>query len=204
MKNFLIKENSYLGKTICGYYHCDYVGYQKQGNPDYINKLKNMTRKNDELDLVGEFVTVAKIFTKDLATLIKTLNFSGCSIIAVPRSKADSSYHRSQLLFRKALSSVADSLDCVNATYAIKRIKDTKTTHNWRLDNNRGDAPYIGITRDTCKINRDVIKGKNVILVDDIYTDGVHVVDDCIQTLLDLGAENVILYAVAKTKRNEE
>ncbi|MCL2630403.1 MAG: hypothetical protein FWD49_02620 [Firmicutes bacterium] len=199
MKVFIIKENHYLNKDIVGFYRSDYVGYQKEGNPDFINKLKNMTRVNGELDLIEEFVTVAKILTEDLGKLTNIPNYAGSAICAVPRSKADCSYHKSQLLFKKALASVADSLNCENCTDAIKRVSDTKTTHNWRLKNNKGSAPYKGITKDTCKINSKAFKEKNVILVDDIYTDGVHVVDDCIQTLLDLGAKNVLLYVVAKT-----
>lgn len=45
MKEFTIKANSYLSADISGYYNCDYVGYQKSGNPDFINHLKNMTNE---------------------------------------------------------------------------------------------------------------------------------------------------------------
>ena len=45
-----------------------------------------------------------------------------------------------------------------------------------------------------------MILNKNVILVDDIYTEDVFVAEDCIQTLLDLGAKSVILYVIAKTR----
>lgn len=87
-----------------------------------------------------------------------------------------------------------------NGTDAIKRIKDTKTTHSWRMEDNTGDMQYVGITKDTCKIDETKIVGKDIILVDDIYTEGVFVAEDCIQTLLDLGAKSVILYVIAKTR----
>ncbi len=80
------------------------------------------------------------------------------------------------------------------------RVKDTKTTHNWRLENNTGDNPYKGITKDTCRVDLSKIKGQNIILVDDIYTEGVNVIEDCIQNLFDLGAKSVILYVTAKTR----
>lgn len=60
--------------------------------------------------------------------------------------------------------------------------------------------PYVGITKDTCQIDHPMILNKNVILVDDIYTEDVFVAEDCIQTLLDLGAKSVILYVIAKTR----
>ena len=50
------------------------------------------------------------------------------------------------------------------------------------------------------KIDNNFVEGKNVILVDDIYTKDVNVAEDCIQTLFDFGAKDVILYTVAKTK----
>ncbi|MEG1500016.1 MAG: hypothetical protein RR400_03015 [Clostridia bacterium] len=105
-------------------------------------------------------------------------------------------------MFKKAISSVADNLGFQNCCDAIKRVKDTKTTHNWRLDHNTGNNPYVGITKDTCEFKGNKIKGKNIILVDDIYTEGVNVAEDCIQTLLDLGATNVIMYVVAKTAKS--
>ena len=84
--------------------------------------------------------------------------------------------------------------------FAISRTRNTKTTHNWRLENNNGDMPYKGITKDTCTIDENAIKGKDIILVDDIYTEDVNVAEDCIQTLLDIGAKSVKLYVIAKTK----
>ena len=40
----------------------------------------------------------------------------------------------------------------------------------------------------------------HIILVDDIYTKGVFVAEDCAQSLLDFGAKRVILYVIAKTR----
>ena len=203
MKKFIVKANKYLDQDVDGYYNCDYVGYQKKGNPDFINKLKNMSRAHGEMDLARDYVKVATVFTKDLTKLIESLDLKGCMVCLIPRSKAENNYHRSQKLFKKALSGVVDSLNAVDGTNAIKRVKDTKTTHNWRLENNNGDAPYVGITVDTCQINKSAIEGKNIILVDDIYTHGTYIAEDCLQTLFDLGAKSVILYVVAKTRGDE-
>ena len=41
---------------------------------------------------------------------------------------------------------------------------------------------------------------EQVLFVTDIYTKGVKVAKDRIQTLFDLGAKDVILYVIAKTK----
>lgn len=200
MKKFIIKENKYLKENIVGFYNRDYIGYKQKGNPDFINKLKNMSKKYSELDLVEDFIAVCEIVKTDLKSLIQNSSADKFSICVVPRSKKEHSYSNSQLLFKKAISSVASQMGFKNGTYAIKRIKDTKTTHNWRLGNNTGETPYVGITKDTCCFDKSKILGENIILIDDIYTDGVYVCDDCIQSLLDLGAKNVILYVVAKTR----
>lgn len=200
MKEFTIKENSYLTTETKAYYNCDYVGYQKQGNPDFINRLKNMTKKYSEMDLIKDFIAVFEKASEDLKAIISKEALKYCAIVVAPRSKAEKHYAQCQKLFKKAISCVADKLGIFNATDAVKRVKDTKTTHNWRMENNTGDMPYVGITKDTCEIDKGAVENKNVILVDDIYTDGVFVDEDCVQTLLDFGAKSVILYTIAKTR----
>ena len=152
------------------------------------------------MGLVEDFIAVAERFSKDLKIILENEKLTTAIICTIPRSKKDSCYSQSQLMFRKAISSIADSENVENGTNAIKRVKDTKTTHNWRLENNTGDDPYVGITTDTCEICKNKINGRNVILVDDIYTEGVYVAEDCIQTLLNLGAKSVTLYVLAKTR----
>ena len=45
MKNFTVKQNKLLEKDVQGFYNTEYVGYQQEGNPDFINHLKNMTKQ---------------------------------------------------------------------------------------------------------------------------------------------------------------
>lgn len=202
MKHFKICKNKYLNQDINGYYNQDYVGYQKKGNPDFINHLKNMSCSKDEMDLVEDFIAVCDCFGKDLKEIVKLEQLSDFVVLIVPRSKAEKNYKQCQLMFKKAISSTVNKLGINNGIDAIKRIKDTKTTHDWRLEHNTGEAPYVGITKDTCEINTDFIKNKNIILVDDIYTENVNTIEDCIQTLLDMGAKRVIMYAVARTTKS--
>ena len=185
MKKFTITSNHYLQNDTRGYYNCDYTGYQKHGNPDFINRLKNMSNQYSELDLVMDFIQVFENAYRDIKLIISNAKLSDCAIAVIPRSKAEQHYKQSQLLFRKA-------------TDALKRVKNTKTTHSWRMEHNLGPMPYKGITKDTCDIDKSKIKDKNIVLVDDIYTKNVYVAEDCIQTLLDCGAKSVILYVIAK------
>ena len=111
MKEFKVKQNKILEKEINGYYNCDYVGYQKQGNPDFINRLKNMSKQYTELDLVDDFIEVAERFSKDIEAIMKRENKYNYAVCVIPRSKTDKSYSQSQLMFKKAISSIANKLN---------------------------------------------------------------------------------------------
>ena len=58
--------------------------------------------------------------------------------------------------------------------------------------------PYPGITKATCNIS-DKVAGKDILLIDDIYTLDVNIDEDAIQALYDMGAKSVRFYAVCKT-----
>lgn len=200
MKKFTITPNKFLKKTVQGYYNRDYVGYRKEGNPDFLNRLKNSAKSYNELELVQDFIEVAEITKNDLNEIIN-VNGLKCPLVCIlPRSKAQNHYSQSQQMFKKAIESVVKNTNVENGSDYIKRIRDTKTTHNWRLENNTGDMPYEGISKDTCEFNLGSFQQKNVILVDDVYTKDVNVTEDFIQTLFDFGAKSVILYVVAKTR----
>lgn len=101
MKSFTINKNSYLDRDVKGYYNCDYIGYQQKGNPDFINRLKNMTKSHNEMDLVKDFIEVADRATNDLQRIIENEGLYNPIICVVPRSKAEKSYSPSQLMFKK-------------------------------------------------------------------------------------------------------
>lgn len=95
------------------------------------------------------------------------------------------------------MSDVVDGICDVfdNGTDYMIRHTDTKTNH---LRNSTGVLPYVGITKDTCYISENVI-GKNILLIDDVYTKTTNVDEDAIQALLDKGAKNVWFYSIGKT-----
>ena len=111
---------------------------------------------------------------------------------------------KKQLYFSLGVSEALNVLKCAeNGSYVIKRIKNTTTTHliNTSAEND-GARPYPGITKDTCSFNIDRIIGRDIILIDDIYTSGVNVDEDCIQALFDLGAKRIVFYSIGgKLKR---
>ena len=203
-----IESNSCLDREIKYYWKHRYIS-PKNNFPDesddfkfskavYI--LKNQDRKKTDRYLDPYAEEVKNEISEGLDFLIQHLEAEGQPwvVVAVPRSKAN--FLPRQLRLIKAISdAVPQQLE--NGAYFIKRHTNTATTHlknigNWNSSSE--PEPYKGITRDTCRLEGDV-RGKNVILIDDIYTSGVNVDEDCIQFLFDNGAVNVVLYTLCKT-----
>ena len=189
-------NNQYLKQNIQGFYHCDYTGYGNLDNPNYINDLKNTFDSYSKEKLVNAIEQLYDILKVDFLKFSKDL-----TICVVPRSKAENTYTNNQLLFKKVVKQLINEFGFKDGSDYIIRHTNTKTTH---LKNTQfagsGDLPYPGITKDTCNISYRV-KGKNILLIDDIYTNSVNIDEDAIQALLDNGANSVIFYSVAKTRR---
>ena len=194
MQKFIIESNSFLSHECVGYFNRFYIGYDMPGNPDFLNILKNQYQSVLPLELEESRDEVTK----------------SAVVVTVPRSKANMA--RSQMGFRLAVQEGVNAIrnrgfrEFEDGTMCIERHTNTRTTHLRKdIPNfvNSGDMPYPGITKETCHINSRLVRGKTVILVDDIYTRTVNVDEDCIQALYDAGAERVILYTVAYTKRRQ-
>ncbi|MBQ7237647.1 MAG: amidophosphoribosyltransferase [Bacteroidales bacterium] len=186
------------------YYHELYYGH---GRWKVLGSIENLlcTLKNDITpytkerldDAVSNLETILK---KDLKSIQTDLGLQNLRICVVPRSKKEDSYKDNQRLFRSAIKNVVLQVPGLeDGTLDILRCVDTKTTHRAYSGNGgSGELPYVGITKDTCTISDSVI-GKDVLLIDDIYTKTVCIDEDCIQALYDKGARRVFFYAVGKT-----
>jgi len=200
MQEFTITANHFLNRSIRSFYHTNYVGYNKPGNPDYINKLKNTFNSENIQVLRDAEETLKVVLRDDLAAIKRMLNLPSLTICVIPRAKAENSYGVKQLLFKSAVCETAQQLGYKDGGQYIVRVKNTKTTHlkYCHYIQNDGRLPYKGITNDTCLFSSE-IAGKDILLVDDIYTLTVNIDEDCIQALLDRGARSVTFYAVSKT-----
>lgn len=201
MRDFIITKNEFLNINIQAYYHYDYTGYRTKGNPDFINHLKNQFG-NTKVSILENAANVLKNVLQEDLPKIKSLYNTILTVCVVPRAKAESYYSYNQKRFKTTVSNVVDNISGFkNGTSYIMRHINTRTTHLNRSGyGGDGDMPYVGITKATCIISSDV-QGKDILLIDDIYTEDVNIDEDAIQALLDNGAKSVIFYAVAKTQR---
>lgn len=193
-----------LKHDITAYYHSDYQG---GGNWRMSGTIENLicTFKNDimpytEQTLVNAARRVVLILKEDMPEVLRLSGKQSLRVCVIPRAKREDSYRENQLYLRTTIQYVTKHLDgFVDGTHDIIRHTNTSTTHLARHGNGgQGELPYVGITKDTCSISDEVI-GKDVLLIDDLYTKTVNIDEDCIQALLDKGARSVIFYSIGKT-----
>ena len=200
MNNFTITPNDYLMKNTMAYYRYDYTTFGTEGNPDFINHLKNIFDSTSVSILQSAVNLLSRVLNEDLPKIKNLHRNTNLTVCVIPRSKAEGFYSDKQKLFKRVISNEVDKISgLVNGTNYIIRQTNTKTTHmNKSGRGGDGDMPYVGITKATCSISNEVL-GKDILLIDDIYTKDVNIDEDAIQSLLNSGAKSVIFYAVAKT-----
>jgi len=198
----IVAEPPLLNCDISAFYHTNFYGVMHPENPNYLYKLKNDPQHNWSVDQLRTAMSdLKRVLMTDLPEIQTFSEKSPFTICVVPRAKTDNTYRPNQLLFKSTIKEVVKELGFMDGTNYIVRQTNTRTTH-LRLPipgyNNDGAFPYRGITIDTCTISNDV-KGKDIILIDDIYTRGVNIDEDAIQALLDGEAKSVVFYAVGNT-----
>lgn len=208
MKSFIIKQNEYLNQDIQGFHHTDYVAYENRSEvenyPIYLLTLKNDPNHNWwDSKLQNAQREFLRVLHSDIPEIQRQIDKKPLMICVVPRSKAENTYNANQLLFKATVKVAVSQLgtDFIDGTNLIERHTNTKTTHiRQPIEgfNNDGLMPYIGITNATCNISNDII-GKDILLIDDIYTRNINIDEDAIQALLDKGANSVSFYAIGKT-----
>lgn len=193
-----IGKNRFLGRVVKIYCHARYYGFHSDVNTiAFVNFLKNDLRTFTHLVPASE-LEAAQVLANDLAGL--TRMYGPLTVCGIPRSKRESVYPVEKMGLKRAIrravlgnSMLSDGLD-----YIIRHT-DTLCTHRSRWGyGGAGEAPRPGLLRDTCTLS-PAIAGKNIVLVDDIYTPGVGIDEDGVQALFDAGAKNVILYTFGYT-----
>ena len=204
MTPFTIVQNNYLTQNIQAFYHTDFGGTQLPNNPNFLYKLKNDPHHNWPNSRLQEAQQeFLRILLIDLPEVFRQINKNSLLVCVVPRAKAENTYNPNQLLFKATVKIALNRLgtNFTDGTDFIRRHTNTKTTHIRQAMEgfiNDGSNPYVGITNATCNISDDVI-GKDILLIDDIYTRTVNIDEDAIQSLIDKGANSVTFYAIGKT-----
>jgi len=199
MKNFTINTNPYLDNEIEAYYFGTHENWRST-EVGFLNTLKNddgtftNARREFGFTLDEAKNKVKENLNRDLPELSKNYNIK-FTVCIVPRSKPSAMYNDNQLKFSEAIKEfVNEHTEFYDGTNYIQRIIETPVTHLTKDYN----SVTVGVTKETCSISSEV-NGKDIILIDDIYTESVNIIEDAIQALFDNGAKSVILYTLGKT-----
>lgn len=206
MNQFTMEENQFLGRNVPGYFHVNFYGAGQPGNPDFLYKLKNDSHHNwSQQQIKFAISNLNRVIDVDFPEILKQTKASTLTVCVVPRAKAETSYRPDQLLFKATVGTYARSAHgFADGSNFIIRHTNTRTTHLRRPVEgfeNDGRMPYPGISLDTCNFSTQ-IKGRDILLVDDIYTKTVNIDEDMAQALFDSGARSVVFYAIGNTARN--
>lgn len=184
---------------VVGYYHDEYYGMSSPNNRvRFVNTLKNdrLTSSRDEI-LSGE-IQLANAIRGDLARI--TQKHGALTLVGVPRSKREESYPWAKMGLKRALRrAVSENMRLLDGLDFIIRHTDTLCTHRsyWGYGG-LGEGPRPGLIADTCRLSSQ-IRGRDILLVDDIYTPGCGIDEDAICAMLNAGARSVIFYAIGYT-----
>ena len=205
MNKFIIEANQFLSRNVPGYFHADFHGAGQPGNPDFLYKLKNDPHhKWSQQHIRYAISDLNAVPGIDLPEIIKQVEASTLTVCVVPRAKTETSYRPNQLLFKATVEVYARSAPgFADGSSFIIRHTNTRTTHlRQPIEGfeNDGRMPYPGISLDTCNFSTQ-IKGRDILLVDDIYTKTVNIDEDMVQALFDNGARSVVFYAIGNTAR---
>jgi len=190
--------DAFLKADVDLYFHEHYYGFSSSVNTlKFVNYLKNDRRDYDVV--IGRCEDkAASVLATDLAELVQI--YGPLTVCAIPRSKRDDTYHPAKMGLKRAIrKAVAMNPNLLDGVDFISRHTNTLCTHRsyWGYGGD-GEGPRPGLLRDTCRLSDDIV-GKNIVLVDDIYTAGVGIDEDGVQALLDAGAKSVIMYTFGCT-----
>lgn len=134
-------------------------------------------------------------FAKVLISLLESRGWEFDIVIPVPISRErmkERGYNQSALLSNP----IAAYFQVEHSTKALQRIKETGSQVNHtRIERDE-------FLRDAFSANPAKLKGKKVLLVDDIITTG-STINHCANTLKGAGASQVIAISIAKTLKNQ-
>ena len=188
----------FLAKDIDLYFHDFYYGFSSSLNTiKYINYLKNDRREYDaEIGACEE--KAAKVLAVDLDELVKA--YGPLTVCGIPRAKREDSYPSEKMGLKRAIRKAIAMIPALSdgMDYIIRHTNALCTHLSYWRHGGDGEGPRPGLLRDTCILSGE-ISGKNIVVIDDIYTAGVGIDEDGVQALLDAGAKNVIMYTFGCT-----
>lgn len=208
------------------YFNYEYLLLGAEGHPYFINAIKNDDALSEfsykcprPITIEEAYLCVRECLKYSLPLIISEREFEQPPMLCyVPRSFKEEYYFENQLGFKRAIRDVANNEmlhEVIDGTDCIKRIKNMLPSHRrttgggrYKVESGFGYPPLSptvsyrtpNFMEQSCSVSSDV-SGKDIILVDDIYTTGVGIDEQAIILLLEKGVKSVILYTIGRTRK---
>lgn len=184
--SMILKNNqdNYEDNFYMGYYH----SYWKWECGEKVRNSKFDNFSSIILDFKKGYAPVIEEFRKSVAKELGS-DFPVC-VVPSHMASVDNSMSPTARLAKGLVKSnnLIDATNCILRARSISKLS-------------RGGNRDLAVHLNSVKVvNSDVIKGKTVLLLDDVMTTG-NSLDACRQLLLRAGAKNVLCLALAKTVR---
>ena len=84
VERFSISPNNFLRIRVSGYFHQYYTGFKQEGNPDFLNTLKNTFNSEKLRALIDARDEVIDILVTDIPEIMRENNITNCLCVCVP------------------------------------------------------------------------------------------------------------------------
>lgn len=175
------------------------LDYDKEdGNPDKqqteIGQLRSRSKPYDSEPTKDTYLASEELSRACIEFFQKmTCYHSATSIVAMPPSRTGKAYD----LPKYIAAAMAKSLGIPDLSEAVKTIKERGQLKNEALEDK------LTTIEGTIAVDASVLKGQNVLLVDDLYQSGVSM-NYVAMLMLQAGAKRVFGLACEKTCRNDD
>ena len=187
-KDSILKANGisfYDNSKSNVYYLCEYLPNKYLHNSnieDTRSKEFVLGYKGKNEEVINKVLDFIKIYLGE--------NFT---ITVVPSSQKDNCSTASHILAEKIIKEYGMSNNLIDGSCCLRRIKAVDSQHISKKERNINTHLNSIVVE-----NREKIKGKKVLLLDDIVTTGISI-QACIQLLKEAGADEIVAFVVGKT-----
>jgi len=143
----------------------------------------------------GRDQTLLNVFDNDIQKLAKdSLSADFDAIVPIPLSRANQwrrGFNQSQVLAEKLARSLERPVENI-----LRKKKQTTPQSSLKSHARKTNVKDSFMCR-----TKQSLKGQRILLVDDVYTTGA-TANECARVLQEAGANNVSLFALARSERN--